>query len=172
MLLATYLFAKTVNFSFLINKISRKCPRTILKSLKDSLESEEYFRQLQNILEVHRKLFLRHFQKTFFFENPPFYTCLGYFSIQKGGLSKKNVFRKCLRKSFLCSSGMLCRYLKCSSDSGLSSDEFRMILGHFLEIFLIKNEKLTVFAKRYAARSVCKGLKKPYFDENFDFKCL
>ena len=84
---------------------------------------------------------------------------------------KKDIW-KLLIKSFLCTSGILCRYLKRSSDTGLSSNYFRIILGHLWGILLSKNEKFPVFAKRYVAKIVCKVLKKPYFEDFFDFKCL
>ena len=151
-LLATYVFAKTVNLWFLIKKISHTCRTNILKASEDSLESKEHFRYIQNITEQQRKRMPKH--------------------VPKGGFSRKKVFWKCLRKSFLWTSVMLCRYLKCSSDSGLSFDYFIIILGHFFEVLLIRNEKLTVFAKRYVVKSVSKGLKKPYFEDFFDFKCL
>ena len=89
MILATHVFAKTVNFSFSINKIPQTCPTNILKLLENSPESEEHSRYLKSILEVHRKLFLTDFQKTFFFKNPPFCMCLGYFSLEKKDFRKK-----------------------------------------------------------------------------------
>ena len=107
-----------------------------------------------------QKTFSETFSKNlFFFENP-------FFLKRKIDQTRKK------RKLFLCTSGMLCRCLTWSSDSGLSFDYFRMILGHFWEILLIKNEKLTIFAKRCVAKSFCKGLKKRHFDVFFDFKCL
>ena len=120
---------------------------------------------------MHRKLFLRHFQKTLFRKS--FFLKREIAQTRtKRRIFEKKVFCKSLRKSFLCTSSMRCRYLECSSDPGLFSNNFRMFVGHVWGILLIKNEKLTVFAKRYVARSVCKGLKKPYFDDFFDFKCL
>ena len=44
---------------------------------------------------------------------------------------------------------------------------FKMVLWHFVEILLIKSEKLTAFAKRYVIQIIHKGLKKPYFDVLF-----
>ena len=138
MLLATYVFAKTVNFSFSINKIPQACPTNMLKLLENSAESEEHSRYLQSILEVHRKLFLRDFQKTFFFKNPPFCMCLGYFSLEKKGFSKKKFFENVPEKVFCALLGcFVCiwRYLKGCPRSGLCSAHRIMVVaraGQFL----------------------------------------
>ena len=140
--------------------------------MDDSTVSEERFRYLQRIPEVHRKLFMSNFQ-TSFLSRILLFTCIwAIFCFIKKDFRKKKVFWKLLRKSFLYTSGMLCRHLKRSSDTGLSFNYFRIILRHPWGILLIKNEKLPVFAKRYVAKIVCKVLKKPYFEDFFDFKCL
>ena len=66
--LSASLFVKTQNFSFFVDKILQKCRMTILKLQKDSFESGEHFKYLQNMSEVSGKYFQTHFQKSYFFE--------------------------------------------------------------------------------------------------------
>ena len=100
MLLATYVFAKTVNFSFLINKILQTCPTNFVKLLENSPESEEYSRHLQSILVVHRKLFLRDFKKTFFPKILLFVRVWAIFRLKKRIFGKKKFFENVPEKVF------------------------------------------------------------------------
>ena len=77
----------------------------------------------------------------------------------KKGFSKKYDFWKRLRKNFLRTSGIVCRYLKCSLGSGLSFYNFRMVIRHFWKILLMKNENFSVFTKRDVDQGLCKGWK-------------
>ena len=83
---------------------------------------------------------------------------------KKKGFSKKYHFWKCLRKNFLRTSVILCRYLECSLGSGLSFYNFRMVIRHFWKILLMKNEKVSVFTKRDVDQGLCKGWKTPLHD--------
>ena len=66
-----------------------------------------------------------------------------------------------IRKSFLGTPDILSGYLGCSPDSGLSTPNFRMVIGRFRRILSMKNEKYSVFPKRDAVKALVKGSKKP-----------
>ena len=62
------LFVKTQNFSFFVDKILQECRMTILKLQKDSSDSGEHSKCLQNMSEVSRRDFQTNFQKLYFCE--------------------------------------------------------------------------------------------------------
>ena len=149
---ATYVFVKTVNFSFLINQISCMFTKAFW-SHQYSPVSKSNLKYLQRITELLRKLFLRLFQKAFFLENLHFRSIFRAFVTSKKQYKEKGFFRKialwkCLRKSFLSTFLILCRYLECSLDPELSSDDFTMVLWTYGR-FNVSRTRSWRFWKKY-----------------------
>ena len=88
---------------------------------------------------------------------------------------QKYDFWKWVRKFFLDTSDILCLYLECFSDSGLSFYNFRIVFRHVWTILSTKNEKFFIFAKSNVDKGVCKGwkeAKKASFGRTIFFKSI
>ena len=87
------------------------------------------------------------------------------------GFSKKYDFWKCVWKLFLDTPDILCRYLECSPDSGLSFCNFRMALRQFWRILSTKNETFSFFTKTGTNLAICQLPKTVVLGRWFFSKC-